>query len=182
MAYATPATQTTGDVIGAAAWNTLVDDIIWLAESGADGAPFCWAFRSTDQLFVTSVGGAISFNDEVVDNAGCHSTAVNPSRFTAPVDGWYRFAVGVKWQGNVTGSRYINLTPNGTTLTTSGASTNAAGLLPVGMSAEAHVRLTAGEYIEASALQNSGGNLNVLGHDASTTTGSWACFEWIRTY
>jgi hypothetical protein len=173
MAYSTPATQSTGDVIGATAWNTLVDDAKWLAEAGAAGKPLCRAYRSSAVSIANNAITAIAWNANQVDNAGSHSTAVNTSRFTAPFTGWYRVMTNVQWAANGSGVRITRVYLNGSgTPDSSEGPANGNGVFDLGQTAVALVYLTLGQYAEVLVYQSSGGALNVQSL-------SFASFEFV---
>lgn len=172
MAYSAPPTQATNDVIGATAWNRLVNNDIWFAGgSSASGKPMCLATRSTGFLVLDVTTTPVAFNTNVLDNTGIHSTTVNPSRFTAPVTGWYLVASNLRWTPHGTGVRIASLVCAGT-VNGSETRVSAGGIFNTEMTPVAMLPMTAGNYIEASVLANAGTFLNIL-------AGSWFWMEWI---
>jgi hypothetical protein len=177
MAYSSPASRSTGDVIGATQWNELVTDIKYLAELGSSGRPFCLAYRSTNQSISNSTLTSVTWNAETTDNAAAHSTSVNTSRLSAPVDGWYKAWPQVVWAANSTGVRNVNVLFNGTGQQVGMDQRNATSSFETAGTAPWSGSMTAGQYIEIAGYQNSGGALNVLG--SATSPRSWVLFEWV---
>lgn len=181
MAWATPATKSTGNVIGATDWNELVTDLRWLGQVDSDGRPVCIAYRSTDQTISNNTDTAVTWNAEVLDNAAAHSTSINTSRFSAPVDGWYRLTGRLYFASNATGMRgaFPLFNGAGTKLSYGYWNGNIYGF-EASMDVIAVKQMTAGQYIEISVYQNSGGNLALKG--SATAIQSFAVFEWIAKY
>lgn len=175
MAYSTPATQSTDVAIGATTWNVLVDDIKWLAERGVTGAPQCRVNRNNTGAIPDNTITPVGWHGSDWDNAGIHSTSVNASRFTAPVDGVYLMWLQYSWAANSSGIRYASWAYNGTGTVFGEDSKIPVSLFNTAQFCLAVMRLAAGEYAEANAYQNSGGTLQV-------GTGAWAFFKWISTY
>lgn len=171
MPYVTPPTQSTGDVIGATQWNRLGSNDIWLAADGVNGRPICRSFRSTGQTIVNNVSTPLAFNNNNIDNAGAHSTSVNPARFYAAVDGYYRFCANAIFTANVTGARALNIIRNGSGIIDSQVCITPTAF-PGSMYTESIGIFTAGQYVEAYVHQTCGGNLDVVAY-------SFATFEWI---
>lgn len=122
---------------------------------------YCVATSTANQSIPDNASTAITFDSELVDVGGFHSNATNPSRFTAPVTGLYLMVGHIDWAASAVGIRQILLRINGGTyLVYEVKAPTAGGLASV---AFATLRqLTAGDYVEAEAYQNSGGSLNVL--------------------
>jgi hypothetical protein len=104
---------------------------------------------------------ALTFNSERFDTNSLHDTGSNTSRLTAPVTGVYMISGSVQFASNATGIRAAFIRLNG--------STNiATQILPVASSTDIFTfgvqtiyQLTAGDYVELTVFQNSGGSLNV---------------------
>jgi hypothetical protein len=175
VAYTSPSTRAAGYVVGSTQWNELVNNDKWLAADGASGKPICRATRSLVQGIPNNVSTAVSWSVNSVDNAGSHSTTVNPSRFIAPVAGWYRLFASITWQVNSTSQRIASIVPNG-----SGTADNTSTAIPVSAVNTSHavesiLHLSAGQYAEVFVLQGAGGTLNI-----ETLTFAW--FEWLAVY
>lgn len=164
MAYTTPTTRSTGDLITAAEWNTdLVDNIQFLANP-----PHCAVRHSSNQSHTTNgAWQAVVFNTEDEDTANLHSTSSNTSRITIPagLGGLYAVSACIEFAGSAAGLRALGLRKNGT----GGSGPNIKGRGQQGNPGTnsswcwlaTTVKLAAGDWIEAVAFQNSGGALNI---------------------
>lgn len=173
MAFSAPPSQTTGDVIGATAWNRLGDNDKWLASDH----PICIAYRSSTQTVLDATDTTVTWTNNLVDNSAIHSTSVNTSRFTAPVDGMYHAVAGVGWSADADGTRHLRWQVTGTGVGgLTGIATGPAspGGQPTYQQTTAEVFLAAGAYLELIAYQNAGNSLTIL---VSAT----AVFRWVRT-
>jgi hypothetical protein len=130
------------------------------------------ATNSGAQTIPNSSGTVLTFNTNTYDTAGIHSTVSNTSRFTVPAGqgGNYLATCQVTWATNsdVTNIRALALSVNGTgtayQVTGVGSATfQLSQLLP------ALLVMSAGDYMECSVFQASGGNLNTV---AANTFGS----------
>lgn len=131
----------------------------------------------TSQTVPSSTWTSINFTAEQFDNYGGHSTSSNPSRYTVQRDGLY-FVYGLASLAEVgtTGYRLSQLLVNGTTAY-GGTSVRPVAGSTIGSSlpACAHIRLTAGDYVELQSYQSSGSALAVKGGtgDASKLVVVW---------
>jgi hypothetical protein len=105
---------------------------------------------------------ALTFNNELFDTDGFHSTSTNTSRLTVPSGkaGYYQIFGTTIFDTNATGKRYININKNGSTIF-SGGELAGSSTLYISSYASCVVNLAVGDYIEFFAYQNSGGNLNI---------------------
>jgi hypothetical protein len=180
MGYTTPPSFTTGDIVGASQLNVFRDDVRWANESStANGRPSTFAYRSSNQSINHATSTPVTF-DQHEDNAGAHSTSVNPSRFTAPVAGRYLLKAQLRYAANAAGHRQVNVVANGSGVPVTGQGGLAFGIYDMDLYCEGVVRMAAGDFLEVYALQTSGGALNVLGHSVSYG-GAFAYFDWIST-
>jgi hypothetical protein len=179
MAYVSPTTRSAGYVAGATQWNEFVMDHRWVNESTTDGRPMCWAYRSSAYTVANGTSTPVPWNTNVTDNAGCHSTTVNPSRLIAPIDGWYRIESCLRWQADLDGIRIADIVPNGTGIVhTREGPTPLGAIFDAGQTVGANVRLSAGQYCEIVAYHSAGNPLDLLG---TALWGAWVSFEWVRT-
>ena len=88
------------------------------------------------------------------------AVAPNPTYLTCQLDGIYVIVGQLRWAANVNGVREVSILLNGTT--------QIANVSHINLSADyiyANVtttyKLTVGNFVELSAYQNSGGNLNI---------------------
>ncbi len=159
MGYTVPTTVATDDVLTAAIWNASVkDDVIFLANP-----PMASAFKTTAQSITAVTWTSVTLADgEDYDTDAMHSTATNPSRFTCVTAGKYRYSALVVFAANVTGTRQLRMTVSGTsTHEFARASAFNSTTDDCGMSTSGVVALSAGQYLEIQARQNSGGALNI---------------------
>lgn len=124
-------------------------------------------YHNADQTLTTGVTTTLNFNSERYDIGNLHDTATNNSRLTIPVSGVYQITANVFFALNATGFRAVNLLLNGTTLIGhTRQQAVAGGASGTALNISCDYELTAGNYIEVQAFQNSGGNLavSVLGN------------------
>jgi hypothetical protein len=108
----------------------------------------------------------LTFNTEVFDTDGFHSTVTNTSRVTIPSGkaGYYMVQAQAMDNGENNGRRLIRVTKNGTA---NFAIEGIPGLSvdPASASLQTVVNCAVGDYLEISWYQNwSGGNMTVLGN------------------
>ncbi len=181
MAYTTPATAVAGTALTAAFLNTnLRDNIAWMATD----SPACRAYNTTSQSISNAAavpGAAVTFDSERFDNAAIHSTSVNTSRFTVPsgAGGKYIMGVGSSWTASAGGNyRQVRLELNGAA-THIGVDTRNGSAGHLSESAWCTVyALSAADYFEMYARQDSGGALNLL-VQANSSNEAW--MFWTRT-
>ena len=135
--------------------------------------PRCSVYNSSTQSIPNNAYELLTFNSEVYDivqsgDSPSHDNATNNSRVYIRTSGKYEVAGQYQAASNATGYRAAQIRLNaagssaGGTLVTvnqqgavSGVSTS-VGIIPV------EVALTAGDYLEMFAIQNSGGALNTV--------------------
>jgi hypothetical protein len=139
---------------------------LWFAiaklDSGRVGQGIgCRVYNSATQSIPDSAATALTFDTEVFDTDGFHSTSVNTSRMTIPAGlGGKYFLLGTyEPTANGTGRRDLMLRVNG--------ATEIARLRGIGNASYAGFSqvstiydLAAGDYVEVTVLQDSGGALN----------------------
>ena len=132
------------------------------------GAPLVSTHRAhvylaADFTVATATDTLIPFTAEDYDVGGLHDNAVNNSRITLVESGWYLIVAQASWYQNSTGRRSLKLFVDG--------QQEAIGELTSGSDAGVGVShqvatfgyLTAGQYIECTVKQSSGGNLDMIG-------------------
>lgn len=112
MAYVTPRTWVTGELVTAAEMNQDVrDNISALANPEA-----CRAYHNTTQSVTDNTDTTVAFNTESYDTASIHSTVTNNSRFTLPKAGLWEFDWNVQFAADTDFLiLYHYLRKNGTT-------------------------------------------------------------------
>jgi hypothetical protein len=104
----------------------------------------------------------IALELEDYDYGSLHSTVTNNSRLTASVDGIYHIQGTVNWATSTSGDRSARILLGGaTTVATSTDVTQSTAALLKTTYVSAHYYLTAGQYVELQAFQNSGGSLGL---------------------
>lgn len=167
-------TWAAADVVTAAMMNSNVRDAVnfWLT-----ARPKAHLLQGVAQSFTTATAAALTFDTEVHDNDGGHSTSTNTSRYTAVTPGWYMASGGVGWASNAVGIRLLRWSVNGTTVNGSGTQVYApATSVVIHLPARTiMVFLTAGDFLELNARQDSGGALltTVGSENAATMTVMW---------
>lgn len=132
--------------------------------------PNCRVYLNAAQLIGTGAWTAIGFPAENFDTAAMHDNVTNNSRITIPTggDGKYMIAGSVRIAANATGTRGARVYLNGTT----NLAVNRKNNLGAGTQTWVHIStledLSAGDYVELHAYQDSGGNLNVTTGRANT--------------
>lgn len=125
--------------------------------------------NSANQLIATATLTAITFDTEVYDLTGLHSTSVNTDRITITTPGYYAAWAGVFWAANTTGRRQAVIRLNGANIANDIKMTvTDAAIGTLHMIAAAPRYCVAGDYFQFYALQASGGNLNSLTSAANT--------------
>lgn len=173
MAYTTPTTRTTGDVIGAADWNTdLVENIKHLADP-----PRVSAYRNGDLAVTTGTETIITLNAETYDTDSMHSTSSNTGRLVAATAGLYQCTLRVFFQTNTTGYRWARIYLNGVGVTVldEASNENPSSTTTTSLLCQVEQYLDVGEYVEASCYHTRGSNLNLLGSGQRLTrfTARW---------
>lgn len=152
---------TNGDVLTADSAQTL--GVKWATPAGSTfvGAS---VYSSANRSIGNNAFASIALNAENYDTDGFHDNSTNNSRVTIPTgkDGYYRITGTFFFADNATGVRYGRLFLNNTT------QIDDTYVKPSGTGDAAYLRvmreiyLSAGDYVELQAFQNSGGSLNVL--------------------
>lgn len=117
-------------------------------------------YRNTsNQSIPNGTQTAVQFNAENYDTDSLHDNATNNTRLTIPTTGLWLLQGSIDFAANTTGFRGVNFYLNGTTFL-------AGTILDPGdpvsrLQASTMEELTAGDYIELLALQDTGGALDV---------------------
>jgi hypothetical protein len=166
-------TAVAGAILTAVQWNSNVRDGINYIIT----PPLVIVRQNSAQTIANITWTAITWNTEIVNRDGMHSTSVNPTRFTINTPGFYHCKSILAWtqsSSNVRASKYAT---NGST-ESRGASSQAAGNLTVGQMLDATIYYNTGDYAEVYGYHSSGG---------STTTATLSDFDsmmslqWIST-
>jgi hypothetical protein len=114
--------------------------------------------RSTVQSIPNDTFVAVQFDVEDFDTKNLHNSAFDLSRLRAPVGGLYQITAAADFFVNATGTRIFQIQKNGTNIL---VSDTIAGSVDGDAVISALARLQAGEYVELSVKQTSGGSLNL---------------------
>ena len=172
-------TTTTGDIIYASAANTPARLGIGstnqvLTVSG--GIP-AWAAASSPSFVGVSLYSSVNvsaanntqtvftFDSELFDTNGFHSTSSNTGRITIPTGkaGYYLISGTLVWVSNSTGYRSLTLTKNGTSSLLALDNASSDGGYQKFLNGTVIANLAEGDYVTMDGTQNSGGALNMRG-------------------
>ena len=132
----------------------------------ASGFVGCSVFRTTTQTLSNNTLTAITFDSELFDTNGFHSTSTNTSRITIPAGygGTYRVSLNAIFDLNSSGLRQLRLLKNGSAYFLSPEMIGSSSIY-TGVTITYTLQLVAGDYIEMYALQGTGGNLAIYTRD-----------------
>ncbi len=110
----------------------------------------------------SGASAAALFDAEDIDTANGHSTTSNTSRWTCPTGkgGWYSFTYMAGFVSNATGDRLAWVSISGGSTRYGVSLESAAGGHQTYLSGADRLFLNAGNYVELSVEQYSGGSLN----------------------
>jgi hypothetical protein len=152
----------------------------WATVSSSPTFVGCQVYRTTNLSTSNGTTTSITYDSEVLDTDGFHSTVTNTDRLTVPTGkgGKYLINAQISWAGNTTGARELRLhkfTPSETTACIVGNyPSNASAFLQQLTWIQ---DLTAGDYLVVKVEQASGGSLNVTGSAAAYTC--WASMIYL---
>ena len=144
-------TWSVGDIVTAAMMNANVRDAVnFLAQP-----PLFVGYQANAQSLPATAWTAISLDSSLADTYSGHSNAVNNSRYTAAVTGYYFVFGMVAYASNSTGARFAAIYANGAPTTYGPASSQGAvsGYQTLSY-ALALVPLAAGGYVDLRAYTN----------------------------
>lgn len=130
-------------------------------------------YLTSDQTISTSTVTALSgwtVKVNTQQNGANFYTGGSPTRFTFPVGGTYVVALSVDHQSNAVGTRTARLHLNGSVYANAIGAATAANDTTVPIAT--NLTVTAGDYLEVNAYQDSGGNLSVKGGTGSGSGGT----------
>jgi hypothetical protein len=122
----------------------------------------CVATQTVAQSIPTGAWTSLSFNAESIDTANMHNPASLNTRITIPTDGKYLLAGSVCFVSNATGRRGLQWAINGVANPYGGAVMlpTLSTSTPAIPSSTLPVQLTAGQYVELQAFQDTGAALS----------------------
>lgn len=139
-----------------------------LVAAATAGFPKCRASNSSNISIGTSSETALALDSEAFDTDAIHDTSTNTSRLTCKTAGVYIIGGNVEFAANGNGTRTARIRLNGTTFIGS-QKTLSPTLSPAMVSVVTIYSLSVGDYVELTAIQSSGGNLDVLALSNSPT-------------
>lgn len=151
-------------------YNATTNNVHWRLVGGF-GINLMAAARVTNSGNISipnNLNTALTFDTSRFSSGEWDSTT-NPSRITCLVDGIYNISASVTFAANASGTRKLAIRKNGSNEIASsapvGTSTSAGTASTVDLVASTTAKLVAGDYVEMTVLQTSGGDLNVLQSD-----------------
>jgi len=146
----------------------------WATPSGGT-AVGCVLYNTTNYTISNATETKLTFDTELLDTDGFHSTVTNTTRITIPTGKGGKYYV-FAWGGtanNTTGYRQLEIIVNNRTGTPSRVgNASVAGINNVVLTPNGVAILAAGDYIELNTYQNSGGNLTFYGGAADCQFGA----------
>jgi hypothetical protein len=145
----------------------------WAAPA-APTAVGCILYNTTNYTLANNTETVLTFDSELLDTDGFHSTVTNTGRITIPTGKggkYFVFAWG-QFGNNVTGYRQIQIVVNGQTGTPNRVANTFVASFNAGLTTTGCAILAANDYIEVEAYQNSGGNLNFPGGHSDSQFGA----------
>lgn len=136
--------------------------------------PRCLVYQTATSSTTNGASTVITFDTEQYDTDTMHSTSTNTGRITATTTGLYTVFGQVCMASNATGTRTLSLVKNGTT-TVSNARLQSVIATNAYIDLEVDVQLTAGDYVELTMLQTSGGALSTVAGLGNT----WFSARWV---
>ena len=126
----------------------------------------CGVYRNTDQGIGSSAWNNVDWDSEEWDTSNMHDPITNPSRITVPKNGRHIVIANISWALNALGVRGIAIFINNVLRATKHA--NPVNDVESSLSIQRAFDLTAGDYIEIRAYQNTGSDLNINGDQSKT--------------
>lgn len=141
-----------------AEWNATLYDTVNLVLN----PPMVHVRQAVTQSIPNSTWTPLTFDTEIIDTEGIHSTATTPSRITPKTPGWYMGWFGGSWVNNTAGTRAVSPRKNGNMAVSYGRMDwrpVAGGTVLKGLRFWMPFNGTT-DYVEVIAWQSSGGALN----------------------
>jgi hypothetical protein len=168
MAWTTPSTWTTGQVVTAADLNAQIRDNMTFVHATHGGR-----LHEAAALSQTNSGSfqLVTWDTVTFDTEGAGVVADTTNRrlnIPTGYSGYWFVTAHVEWTGNATGRRELKLVknetyttraPNGVGTAVSNDATNPAAATVLGQDVHYTGSFTAGDWVTLEAYQNSGGNL-----------------------
>lgn len=143
------------------------------ALSLATNPPIFTGTQTNPQSVPNNAFTAVTIDNEVIDTAGGHDNAVNPSRYVCQVAGIYLLTGVVVFPTTGTGTRGCSIGLNGSTNGIAGSEMLIApspGFATVVPAIPTYQRLAVGDSVSLLAFQNSGAALSTSSIGAARTS------------
>jgi len=140
-------------------------------------APIATLRQTSPQPILNGTSTPLEFDVADVDNAGGWDPAA-PTRWTAPVAGYYQISGGATFELNATGARTLHLRVNGGDQDGTGVAVSGSAAVSTRMPTRTvQLFLEAGHFVQMVAFQSSGVTL-----DTQTTGNEQSTMEirWVR--
>lgn len=157
-----PRTFSVSETEAAAYLNSLRDAINFLLNP-----PEAVVYGSAVQSLAHNTVTALTFDATQFDSYGMHSNSVNNTRCTAQVAGTYLAICTYASAGVTGGGRNVQPAKNGVAVPYSAGNFDASIANFHIVQAAALITMSAGDYVEAWGLQNSGAALNTVANESS---------------
>jgi hypothetical protein len=169
MAFTTPRTWVTAEMVTAALLNTYVRDNLQSVRDQVT-ARIRGSAAGGNLLIPNNAETRVGMDTTDFDSTGTIADLVN-DRLVFPVSGKYIVGGNARWAVNATGHREIRIVyhdsvANADSRITITASEAAAGVAPC-LSTDTTFDCKAGDYVYLTAYQNSGGGLNITPLDSA---------------
>jgi hypothetical protein len=119
------------------------------------------AYHNAAQVAVSGTPLALAMNSERYDTDTIHDLVTNNSRLTCKTAGKYLIGANVEFAAAAAVVHFLSIRLGGATYIAQNSARCAAGAAILSVSVNCIYDLAVGNYVEAVALQTSGGNLNV---------------------
>ena len=114
------------------------------------------------QTIPNNSGTLLTLGVEDFDSQNLHDNAINNNRLTAPIAGLYHITASVRWHANTAGRRVLGISHNdAATIARDTVSPNNTSTFGPEQDADTLFRMSAGDFVDVSVFQDSGGPLNV---------------------
>lgn len=121
--------------------------------------PSVAVYHSAGVSIPNNADTAVVFDTESYDTDSMHSTVSNTARLVAPVAGKYDIKGRLAFNANATGLRYLKIRLNGTTVIDWDAENSPTAGQTTFLGVARDSLMSASDYVELLAFQNSGGAL-----------------------
>jgi hypothetical protein len=162
MSAPAPVSALVGQILTAPFWNTEVAAALTFLTN----PPYANVYQTAPTSLASGTSTAVAFDTELEDDTAMHSTTSNNSRITIATAGLYLVTAQVTFDtASSTGSRSVFIRRSGSNVATSGGAASSGTHTE---SCTAPVRLTAGQYLQLFAYQDSGSAMDARSGSAST--------------